>query len=266
MNVFSEVFYSCAGVKKYPEFLKNRMGKVFLYVALVALLFTVLSQVRTVPNTMDFVEETKEQLMEIPDFQFKNGRLQMDDMFYYEEDAYLVMADSESGSYINDYYTSEWYTTLAYYDTAIIMDETTILLKSDGEIEIYDYPTDFEFERDELYGMVDYIYIFVAIYIIFAYIFTLIGYFFTALLVALVGMIICSFMNRKLTFGQLYLLALYAKTLPYLLKGVLKLVDVEFFGYSVISFAVACVYLGMALRHMDVLEEEQKQVNGPIIF
>ncbi len=79
-------------------------------------------------------------------------------------------------------------------------------------------------------------------------------------------MIICSFMNRKLTFGQLYLLSLYAKTLPLFIKGLLKLIHYSFFGYSVLAFAVACLYLGFAIHHMDLTDRENRSVDGPVIF
>ena len=266
MNVFSELFYSFSGVKKYPEFLKNKKGKVFLYTVLVVFLFTLISQLLTIPNVMDFVDETQEALLEFPDFQMESGKLEMEESFYFDEGDVLVMIESEYGAYINDYYTSDWYDILEDYESVIIMDETTILLKNDGTIDIYDYPAEFSLNRDDVYGMIDYVYIFVAIYLVFAFIFSLIGYFLTALLVALVGMIMCSFMNQKLTFGQLYLLSLYAKTLPHLIKGLLKLIGINFFGYSIIGFAIACVYLGFAIHHMDMLDEEQKKVDGPIIF
>lgn len=266
MNIFSELIYSFVGVKKYPEFLKNKMGKVFGYVELVVLIFTVLAQLMTIPNTTDFINETREALLEFPDFELKSGKLNMEESFYFDESTVLVMIESEYGSYINETDTSDWYQMLAYYDMAFVLDETTLLVKNEGEIQVMDYPADFELSRDDIEGMLEYIYIFVGIYIVFYYLFSLGGYFLAALLVALAGMIICSFMKQKLTFGQLYLLALYAKTLPYLVKGIFKLFSFDFFGYSIVAFAVACVYLGLAIRHMDVLEEDKNKVEGPIVF
>jgi len=266
MNVFCEVFYAIAGVKKYPEFLKNKKGKVFGYVTLVVFLFILISQLLTIPNTMDFVKEAQETLMEFPDFAMEDGVLEMEESFYLEEGDLLIMIESEYGAYINEYQTAEWYATLEDYESVLIMDQTTLLLKDEGAIDIYDYPVEFNFDRDDVYGLIEYAYVFVAIYLVFAFIFSLMGYFLFALLVALVGMIMCSFMNQKLTFGQLYLLALYAKTLPHLIKGVFNLIGISFFGFSVIGFAVACLYLGFAIHHMDMLDEEQKKVDGPIIF
>lgn len=266
MNIFAEMFYSIAGAKRYPEFLKNKKGKVVLYVAMVVFLYFVLANVRAIPSTMDFVAETREAVMEFPDFQLESGYLEMEESYYYEQDDTLIMLESEYASYINSMTKSDWYEVLDYYDFVIIADETTLLLKNNGQIDIYDYPVDMELSRDWVYGLIDYVYPIFVIYLIFAYLFSFAGYFLTALLVALVGMIICSFMNQKLTFGQIYLLSLYAKTLPLLIKGVLKLVNVSFFGFSIIAFAVACLYVGFAIHHMDMLDEEKKKLDGPVVF
>ena len=183
-----------------------------------------------------------------------------------DEDGVLVMIDSELGTYINAYYFSEWEEALRSYESVIIIDETSVLLKSDGEVQTMDFPAEFELTGEDVCNMLDYVYVFVGIYLVFVYLFAVAGYFLSALFVALVGMIICSFMNQKLTFGQLYLLALYAKTLPLLIKAVLKLLTINFFGYSIIAFAVACVYVGFAIQYMDKLEKERNRMDGPIIF
>ena len=86
MNVFSEIFYSIAGVKRYPEFLKNKKGKVFLYVALVVLIYFAISNIRTIPNTMDIVSEVQEAVISFPDFTLSSKGLQMEEPFYYEDE------------------------------------------------------------------------------------------------------------------------------------------------------------------------------------
>lgn len=266
MNVFSEIFFSIAGVKRYPEFLKNKIGKVVLYVIIVVLIYLAVANIRTMPNTMNVVSELQEVVMNFPDFHLESGKLQMEESFFYDEDNILIVMESENGSYIKRTSESDWRKTLNDYDSVFVLDETTALLKNNGQINIYDYPDDLQISRDWVYDKIDYIYVIVAIFIMFSYIFSLMEYFLTALFVALVGMIICSFSNQKLTFGQLYLLSLYAKTLPLFIKGLLRLINYSFFAFFIVSFAIACVYLGFAIHRMDMLEEENKRVDGPISF
>lgn len=265
MNVFLELVYAVAGVKHYPEFLKNKKSKVCLYVALIVFLYFVLANVRLIPSAMELVAETKEAVLAVPDFQLKSGYLQMEESFYFEQDNVLIMLEPEYGSYINSVPQSDWYAMLDGCDFAVVADETTMLLKNNGEINIFDYSADVVLSRDWIYSLIDYIYVAIAVYLVFVYLFSFAGYFLAAVFVTFVAMVICSFMNQKLTFGQLYLLALYAKTLPLLVKGVLKLAEIGFFGYSVVAFAIACLYVGFAIRHMNI-QEEQKKVGGPIVF
>ena len=270
MNVFSEIFYSIAGVKRYPEFLKNKKGKVVLYVTLVVLIYFALSNIRTIPNTMDVVSEVREAVMSFPDFTLSSNGLQMEEPFYYEADGMVFDLDSDY-IYINEYSVSEWYEMLYDYDVAIIMDETTMVVKSNGEVQIHDFDDlndDFQISRDWVYDKIDYIYPCVIIFLIFSYLFSFMGYFLTALFVALVGMIMCSFMKQKLSFGQIYLLSLYAKTLPLFIKGLLKLINYSIPGFWLLSFAIACLYVGFAIHNMDMQDEEKKraEVEGPIIF
>ncbi len=246
MNVFSEIFYSIAGVKRYPEFLKNKKGKAVLYVALVVLIYFAVSNIRTIPNTMDVVSEIREAVLRFPDFTLSSEGLQMEEPFYYEEDGMLFDVASDYGSYINDNSLSEWYEMLYDYDVALIMDETTMVLKSDGEVNIYDFADltiDIQITRNWVYDKIKYIYPIVVVFLIFSYLFSFIGYFLTALFVALIGMIMCSFMKQKLTFGQLYLLSLYAKTLPLFIKGLLNLINYSISGFWLLSFAIACLYV-----------------------
>ena len=273
MNVFSEIFYSIAGVKRYPEFLKNTKGKVFLYVVLVVLIYFAVSNIRTIPDTMDVVSEVQEAVISFPDFTLGAGKLEMEEPFYYEdeEEGIVFDLDSSDGSYINKYSLSEWYEMLYDYDYALIADETSMVFNGNGEVNIYSFENlsdDFQISRNWVYDKIKYIYTFVIIFLIFSYVFSFIGYFLTALLVALVGMIMCSFMKQKLTFGQLYLLSLYAKTLPLFIKGLLNLIGSSFFGFSLLAFAIACLYVGFAIHNMDMQDEEKKraEINEPIIF
>ena len=266
MNILNEIFYAIAGVKHYPEFLKNKTGKVVLYVVLIVLIYFAIANLRTIPSTMNVVSDVQEAVMDFPDFHLNSGILQMEESFYYDTDDILIMMEPEYGSYINAYTASDWRDMVYDYDTVFVADETTILLKNNGEINIYDYPDDLQISRDWVYEKVDYIYVIMVVFLVFSYLFSFMGYFLTALFVALVGMIICSFMNQKLTFGQLYLLSLYAKTLPLFVKGLLKLINYSFFGFFILAFAIACLYLGFAIHHMDLLDEENKRVDGPVIF
>lgn len=74
---------------------------------------------------------------------------------------------------------------------------------------------------------------------------------------ALVGMLLCSMTRQQLNFGQIYLLSLYAKTLPLLIKGILQLAGIGTLLFFIIGLVIAGAYLYFAFKHMDKLDEEQ---------
>ena len=267
MNIFSEFFYAIFGVKKYPKFLQNSGGKVFLYIMFAVLVYTVIANAMVIPSSKEVIEEFKEIVRdEIPDFKLKDGELSIEESFYAEEDGVLLSADSEYGSYINQYDKSEWVQMLAEYDSVFMFDATTLLVKDKSQVEIMNYPADFNLDKDDVFDLIDYAYWFIGIYLILAYICNIFIFLFATLIVALLGMIVDSFVGYGLTFGQVFKLSVYAKTCMLVVKALLKLVGFGFVGFFVIMLTVSCLYLGAALSHMKRLDEMEKRYGEPIIF
>lgn len=269
MNLFSEFFFSIFGVKKYPRFLQNKGGKAFLYLMFAVLIYTAIANAKAFPAAKNFVTEIKELIQtEIPDFELKNGELHIDQSFYFEEDGIMFSADSEYGSYIKQYEKGEWLETLEDYNGVLMFDATSMLYKDDdsGRFEIVDYPTDWSFDRDMIYGVLDYTYWLVAIYLVLAYICNIIGFLFGTLIVALLGLIIDSFIGCNLTYGQLFKLSIYAKTCMLMVKAVLRLCNVSFFGLFVLVISISCLYLGCALSYKKNQDEQEKRYGDPIIY
>lgn len=255
MNIFSEIPYSFAGVKQYPEFLKNKTGRVVGYVFLLVFIYFAIAQMRTIPDTIDTVSSVQEMLDQGSYFEMDSGRLYISEPFYFDALGVYLSIDTSYGSYIQEYDKWEWEESFEDYGAAIVLDATSALIIEGGEAEIFDYPEDISFTKDEVYGLLGIAYIVVLLYLVFAYIFSVAGYFFSALFVALVGLIANSSSVYKLSFKYIYILALYAKTLPLLIKGILQLGQMGTFFYSVIGFAVGCVYVCVAIRYWNRLNQ-----------
>jgi len=267
MNIFSEFFYAIIGVKKYPRFLQNKGGKVFFYIMFAVLVYTALANAKVIPETKMFVEELKGFIEDkLPYFELKNGELYIEEGIYLDDNEFLLSVDSEYGSYINQYNKSEWMQMLAEYDNVIMMDASTILIKDDGQIEIGDHIEFLSINNDILYEMADYAYWIIAIYLILAYICNIFLFLFGVLIIALIGMIIDSFIGCGLTFGQLFKLSVYSKTCMLLVKALIKLFSVRFSGLFVIVITVSGLYLGCALSYMKNKKEQDKRYNEPVVF
>lgn len=253
MNIFSEIPYSFAGVKQYPEFLKNKTGRVVGYVFLLVFIYFIIAQMRTIPNTVDTVSSIQEMLDSCADFEMDSGRLYISEPFYFDAMGVYLSIDTTYGTYINEYDTWEWEESFEDYEAAIVLDSTTALIVDEGEAQIFEYPKEFSFTKNDIYGLLGIAYIVVLLYLVFAYVFSVAGYFIGVLLVALVGMIANSDSVCKLSFKQIFILAVYAKTLPLLIKGILQLGQIGTFFYSIIGFAIGCVFIVMAIRHINRL-------------
>ncbi len=267
MNIFSEFFYAIFGVKKYPNFLKNKGGKAFLYLMFVVLIYTAIANAWLILGSKYFVSESKEFIKyDLPNFSVKNGHMEIEESIYYEIEQMYISIDSEYGSYINQYEKGEWMMMLADYEDALMLDETHLLFKNDTRLEIVEYASYWNFSKDDIYDIVDYTYGVIAIYLILAYICNILGYLLGTLIIALIGMLIDSFDGNGLTFGQLFKLSIYAKTLMLIVKALIKLLQVNFSGLFVLVIVISSLYLGFALRYMRHKNEQDKRYGDPIIF
>lgn len=255
MNVVKEIGGAVAGVKAYPNFLKNKKGKVFWYGVLVVTIFFLLANVRGIIGCSTFLAGFEALIMDnVPDFSVKNGAFYIEEPFYLDEEGLLVMFDSNQ-DIVSAYSEDEWKYELIDYDSAIILDAHAILAKSDGKIQMAEWPAEFDFDRSSLVNFQPIMVICVVVFYLFSYLWGIAMYFFAALFVALVGMLIASTQKYKFTFGQIYLLSIYAKTLPLFIKGLcklLKLTSLPLVGTLVGwgGFALACVYLGYAMAQI----------------
>lgn len=72
---------------------------------------------------------------------------------------------------------------------------------------------------------------------------------------ALLGMIVAACMKYRLTFGQLYLLGIYSRTLPLLVKALLSLLPFSIPLYFIANIGLSVLIIGCAIYNM---QEEEK--------
>ena len=261
MNVFQEIGAAIAKISAYAQFLKNKKGKVFGYGVLLVTIYFIIANVRGVIGVTDFMGNLEPMIRQnVPNFSLQNGKLSMEKPLDLNEDGLLVSIDSNA-DWVMSMTESEWRRALTDYDQVMIADKNGIVMKNNGKIQMSAWPTDLEFNREDLIGFLPYISVGIVIFYLFYYVGAVGVYFFAALFVALVCMIIASIQKYRFTFGQIYLMSIYGKTLSLLLKGVFRLAGVS--GLPVIGsflglmyFIISCVYVCIAMSH---IENERKQ-------
>lgn len=261
MNIFEEMALSVYSYQSYKEFLKNKKSKVFGFgLMLVLIYFAVTTAIPFVVKDIRNGGLAKQIEEGVPDFELKDGFLQVDDIILYDADSTYIYIDTDPEYYFYDADEMKYY--LYDYANAILIDSEKMILKSNGEvIGAYFSDMDFEFNKEKLIGWVPYAYAVAVVVHVFIYIWMAAIFFFGVLFVALLGMIVASCMKYQLTFGQLYLLGVYSRTLPLIIKAALSFVPVSIPFFFIINFGLSLLIIGCAIQKM-----KEQNLTQPLRF
>ena len=254
MNIFKEMVLSVYSFGSYKQFLQNRKGKVFGFgVMLMVIYFAVTALVPSLGTLFSSNGSVRAAIENIPDFKLKNGTLWVDDVIEVDEGGMYVYIDTDPNYYFYDADEMAYY--LNEYTNAILMDSEKMIIKSNGQVQGF-YFSDLgaDFDKEALMALVPLVYIGFVVGIFFGYIFSTAFFFFGVLFVALIGMIVASSLKYQLTFGQLYLLGVYSRTLPLIIKALVSFLPFNIPYFWVINFGLSVLILFLAIRKM---KEEQ---------
>lgn len=256
MNVFKEMALSIYSYESYSKFLKNRKGKVFGFGVLLMLIYFLITMiVPSIGNDGSFFNLMQEARENLPEFELKNGTLWVEDVIELDNGDTYICIDTDPDFVFYDADDTEMIQSLRGYRTALLMDSEKLIMKNNGEIQgAYFSQLDFDFDKEDLIEYVPWLYVIYAFVMVFAYLWMTALFFFGVLFVALIGMIIASCMKKQLTFGQLYLMGVYSRTLPLIIKAAVSFLPFNIPFFWVINFGLSLFILAMAMRKL----EEQK--------
>ncbi len=181
-------------------------------------------------------------------------------MIEYEEGGRYIYIDTDPQYFFYD--ANEMKEYLYDYSQVILMDSEKMIVKDDGQVQgIYFSDLDWEFNKDDLLGFVPFAYVFIIIGMLAAYIWMTAWFFFGVLFVALLGMIAASCMKYQLTFGQLYLLGIYSRTLPLLIKAVVSFLSFDIPFFFIINFGISLFIIILAMQKM-----KEQNLQKPLEF
>ena len=255
MNIFKEMGLSIFSYKSYKEFLNNKKSKVFGFGVVLMIIYFTITMIAPFVKVLVADGGLGTQLDElIPDFELKDGYLWIDDVIEYDDGDMYVYIDTDPEYYF--YGADEMREYLYDYSQAILMDSEKIIVKNDGQVqELYYSDLGEDFTKDDLMAIVPTIYVCIVIFMILAFIWMTGLFFFGVLFVGLMGMIVASCMKRQLTFGQLYLLGVYSRTLPLLIKAILSLFSLNL--NVLINFGISLVIMILAIKKMGETQLQQ---------
>ena len=261
MNIFREMSLSVYSFKSYKEFLNNRKSKVFLFAIVVMLIYFVLTII--VPffqlgsGLGAMIRE------EVPDFELSNGVLWVDEIVQIDDGSNCIWVDTNPDEVFYD--ASEMESYYAGYINVILMDSEKVIIKnSSSAMQQYRFDElGINFSKDDLEALVPSMYFIIVVVMIITYVVMTMLFFFGVLFVAQIGMIVASSMKYQLTFGQLYLLGIYSRVLPLLIKACVSWLPFTIPYFWIINFGISVVILGVVIKGMktDLLQQQMNQGN-----
>lgn len=259
MNIFKEMVLSIYSYKSYKEFLKNKKFKVFGFGVMLMVIYFLITM--GVPVIRFFGGESIRVKIEkaVPDFELSDGELWVEDVILYDYRDTYIEIDTDLRSVLHNAYEMQDF--LDDYSQVIMMDSEKMIVKSNGQVrQTYFSDVDFEFSKKALLKLVPYAYIFMGIFLVVAFLWMSAWFFAGVLIVALISMIVASCMNMKISFGKLYLLGVYSRTLPLLIKALVSFLPFGIPFFFIINFGLSVLIVGLALQK---IKEQPQAPSGP---
>jgi hypothetical protein len=250
MNFINQLWNSISNFQFYKSLQNESLGKAFLYLTKVVIIFGVISLIRPVAVFDRGVDMAREYFIEnIPDFVFEDGELTVtgEQPYIWEDDENnFIVAMDTSGQIepeILDDYNDGVYITNHYF-----------IVKQDGiekrELS-FSQLVGAKFTKNDVAEWIPYAKWASGFIIIFGLIGFFVGKLWSALLITLFGLIICS---GKLQFTNVYKISIYALTLPVITKTTVGLLGRPIPWIGLVYYGIATFYIWKAI---DIIRNDK---------
>lgn len=255
MNLFAKLIHSAYDPGSYPAYRRSGGTEVFLYALflnavyyLAAVLIPTLAMITLAGGLRNMMEK------EIPDFALTGEKLWVSetvDVQEYDEREGGICVRIDTQNPITDEITD---VDLLAFDRVLILDAEHGIAKMEGSPVIRFSYRDLElgdFDRESLLKMVlPFIPLLFGIILILAMGFGFFGFFAGALVVAVMGSVMAACLGCRLKFGELYKLAVHARTPAMAAQCILAWVSVTVPYMYVINFGISGIFMWMAIQRI----------------
>ena len=256
MNVFKKFYKNLIDFKSYRYFHKETMGRAFLYLLLITLIFGGIISAKTAYNYNTGVSKVITYFNDkVPDFTLENGELNVDaDMPIKNVSGNDIMIIDTT----ND--TSE--SILDNYDTGILITKDKMIQKKSSlqtTVTQFSSLGNLKLTKAMLKSYIPLL----KIGSVFIVGFMLIGFYlsklFSALLISLIGLIFNSAMDTKLDYGNIYKFSIYSLTVPIIIKTIIQFFNITVPFFFLIYYGIAALWLGLGIREIRKEAEGQEE-------
>ncbi|WP_165996712.1 DUF1189 domain-containing protein [Bacillus sp. Cs-700] len=244
MNVFKQLYYSLFSPKMMARFRFQKLGKPILYVFLLMLLSSVPIGIITAVSFTNAYEDLKTHMGDLPEFTLEDGTLKSDqtEPLIKKEDGNTFIFDATDEIKPDD---------VNSYESAIAFLKDRIIVMDSGSRQEFNYSnfssmTFTKQDVNELTQNLDSLLpIFIPLLIFVVYLFQTGLKFIGITVLATIGLLLKSLAGRKASYKQLWVLSVYAVTIPTLFFTIMALVKTTVpFGFLLYWFvAIMLLYL-----------------------
>ena len=260
MGVFQDFLISLRDYRRYPELLRNGKQRVFTFSALLIFLFWLMTvavpyaafQVKT-GGIEPLIREY------VPEFTLSGGRLDVPGGYHFSSRSIYVDVNTSPG-YLLDPEDRQIRTRMALSDAVILADSEKVIYgagaagtaaSSGARIQYFSAFGDMTFTKADLVSEAPRIEWMYRLFGGMLYFFHLAMFFAGCLVIAIFGHIFAGFTRTPVTFGQVYQLAVYTRSLPLLVKGVLAMAGLVPAELPALSLLFSLFVLSRVFRHID---------------
>jgi len=245
--------------KAYNVFFSQSLGKGILYLFLLCLCLSTVNNIFLAFSLNSWVETAQDALdNNVPDFTFSKGQLNVQGempIIFEEENNTLIYIDTENevdASVLDNYTSGIILTKDKMIQKENSMKVTTVNLKD---------MKDFSFDKSDVSPLLSTL---KTVGTILMFIFFPIFSFVSRLLVGgfvimgLGGLIISAILKKNFKYTECVKLGLYSLTVPFIIEIILSIFDFKFYGFSILYYGIAFLYLFLGVQAIDNTPDSDK--------
>ncbi len=247
MNLPEQFMASLYDFPSYHKLASQGAGKSFLYLFLLFTLFFIIVSVNNISVLYEVVDEITAAIEEeIPEFNITDGLLYIDaDMpLKFGDEEFLFVIDTSGNTTEN---------ILDNTEGGILLTKDTMFFKSGFQTEkvTYEEMEIGSFNTEDILQYLPALKTILLVFYFFYYFFAFAGKIFGVLLLTVVAVIVTAVYSKQLTFLNQWNVAIYASTVPVLLKTVNTVTGTSLGGWIHLFYWItAIVYVLLAVKNM----------------
>ena len=260
MDGFQDFLISLRDYRRYPELLKNGKKRVFAFGALLIFLFWLFTvavpyaafQLKT-GGIAPIIRE------HVPEFSLTNGKLDVPGGYHFSSGTLYVDVNTEPG-HLLDPEDRQIRTRMALSDAVVLADSEKIIYgagaagtgaTSGPRVQYFSAFGDITFTKADLINEAPQIEHMYRLFGGMLYFFHLVMFFTGCVVIAIFGQIFSGFTRTPVTFGQVYQLSVYTRSVPLLVKGVLGMLGLVPAELPALSLLFSLFVLSRVFKHID---------------